>query len=483
MNFKSRPPKSKWNAAPGHRNLWVTWMRDGIRRRMTQSGSRTAWLTLVALALSGCLLGPWNLTPQDQQAKVQIEVACMLVSGKPFDTLWLERPLDFNSAYDSTAAFIDTNASTVRIIRTDVTPRETTMYSMSLPYTRAWLPRAPGAVARAGGKYRLEAFIRWDAARTYPQTHAFQVDTLSAEAYIQARYHIRDTAYAPLEAMHPSLSQGLSANTASAALASDAGLSALYDSLDAIYPLRNHGITQEDLSQYLKGYPVQKPLHRGDTAFYIFDASKVKDANPGNPDLISRYSRQWNFLQDLDKRQFGGLVASYMHDTLGNRILDPLNQALQAARGRTSIDSAQQYQQGQTRFLGLTGSVVAGNTAYPDTVAWGNRNLSYTGPDMIYFYGVDSLYAIYQRSLNSGFTVSLGGGGGGGGIGRGAGNVVHFTNIEGGDGYFSAAAVDSFPVFLRAMQDTLPLPALHQAWLVRDAKRRRGGGGGGGLGF
>jgi hypothetical protein len=428
-----------------------------------------------ACLLAGCLLGPWDLAPQDQIAKVQLEVSALLVQGKAFDTLWIERPLTFANGYDSSLAFIDSSASKVEVIRTDVAPPETVSYRMSPVDTRAWLP-VPGSpdTVRPAGRYRLEARIRWDAAREFPQAHAFRTDTLSAEAYVQRHYAIRDTAWVPLEALHPALSLGLPPALVARALADTAVLRLLYDSLESIRSLSRHDVGPAELRTYLAGGLVMRPLAKGDTAFYIFDASKVADPNPANPDPISRYSRQWRFIQDLDKRDFGGLALAYAYDTTGARILDPLTQALRNLFGRGKIDTARLYQRGNYRFLGITDKAEPGASGYPDTLAWGNRNLDYTGRDVIYFYAVDSLYTEYQRAANPGFRFALGGDGGGGGRVP-ANNAVHFSNIRGGDGYFSAAALDSFTVHLVAMKDTIPVPILHAASLARD--QRRGGQG------
>lgn len=442
--------------------------------------ARRAAAAAPAAILGGCLLGPWNLAPQDQPAKVQLEVACMLVRDRPFDTLWLERPLSFASAYDSGLAFVDTAATRIRIVRTDAAPPETVVYRMARAYTRVWLPDSnTHDTVRAGGRYRLEASVAWDAAREFPQAHAPRVDSLWAETYVQRRYAIRDTALVPIEALHPSLSLGLPAGSAGKALADSAALGALYDSLEGIRSLAARGITRGDLRRYLQGYPVLKPLLRGDSAYFIFDPSQAA-ASDANTDRIGRWSRQWYFLQDFDARDYGGLVAQYAYDTTGYRILDPLTQALQANFGGKPPDSANLFQVSRTRFLGITAKAVAGAHGYPDTLAWGNRNLLYAGRDVIYFYAVDSLYVEYQRSLNPSFGISLGGdgggrgGGGGGGFGS-AGNLVHYSNIEGGDGYFAAAAVDSFPVHLSALKDTFSVPALEQAWRKhKDDRNNRG---------
>ncbi len=424
-----------------------------------------------ALALGGCLLGPWDLTPQDQVAKVQLEVALMLVQGKPFDTLWIERPLTFANGYDSSAAFIDSAASRALVIRTDASPPETVSYRMSSSNTRVWLPEAGSAdTARQGGRYRLQAWLKWDAAREYPQRHEWRTDTLTAVTYVQRHYAIRDTAWAPIESLHPSLSLGLPPALTARALADSQTLGRLYDSLEAIRSLSRLGVEKEDLRVYLAGGLVLRPLTKGDTAFYIFDPAKVTDPNPANPDPIGRYSRQWRFVQDLDRRDFGGLAVAYAYDTAQARILDPITQSLRSIFGNEKVDTAGLYQRGHIRFLGITGKADPGVTGYPDTLAWGNRNLDYTGRDAIYFYAVDSLYVEYQRAFNPSFSISLGGDRGGNSR-RAANNALHYTNIQGGDGYFSAAALDSFTVQLIALKDTIPVPILHAASIERDKRR------------
>jgi hypothetical protein len=287
---------------------------------------------------------------------------------------------------------------------------------------------------------------------------------------VQRHYAVRDTAWVPMESLHPALSLGLPPNLIASALADSAVLGRLYDSLEGMRSLSAHGLGKADLHHYLEGGLVLRPLAKGDTAFYIFDPTKVIDPNPANPDPISRYSRQWKFLQDLDRRDFGGLSVSYVYDTAQARILDPLTQGLQGLFDKEKVDTARLYQRGHVRFLGVTGQADPGARGYPDTVAWGNRNLNYTGRDAIYFYAIDSLYVEYQRGFNPAFSISLGGDGGGNNR-RAANNALHYSNIQGGDGFFAAAALDSFVVHLIAMKDTIPIPILHAASIERDKRR------------
>jgi len=404
-----------------------------------------------------------------------LEVSTMLIQGRHFDTLWIERPLTFSNGYDSSVAFIDTSLTHVYVIRTDVNPHDTVHYQMSSVDTRAWLPKQnlqdTARLVVIGGRYHLEAHVNWDRAREYPSEHEMHMDTLRADAYVQKSYAISDTAWVPLEALHPSLSLGLPAKLINSSLADQKILLHLFDSLSSIYSFSKHSITISDFKNYLSGGLVLRPLLRGDTAFYIFDNTKVPDPNVTNPDPISRYSRQWKFIQKLYVPDFGGLAIGYAYDTTRARIIDPQPSPFQSLTNKNKVDTAGLYQRGHTRFLGITASTQPGVSGYPDTLSWGNRNLGYTGRDVIYFYAVDSMFVEYNSRTNPGFSFSIGGNGGGGGNRRAANNSVHYSNIMGGDGYFSAAAVDSFVVNLIAVKDTVPIAVTHSASILRDDRR------------
>ncbi len=434
-----------------------------------------------AMLLVSCLLGPWNLTHQNSPAKVQLEVSCILVSGHPFDTLFLERPLSFNNGYDSTIGFVDTTASQILVIRTDIAPSETVSYAMSPMDTRVWLPRRRGNLqdtVRIGAHYHLAASIKWDAAHEFPQAHEFHLDSLNAFTYIPTHYHIAQTAMVPIEALHPSLSIGLSLATTSLALSDPNQLQNLYDSLNTLHSLTQNNITKKDLAQYLQGQLVLKPLHTGDSAYFIFDSTQVMGLNSQDPGSISRFAQQWKFIQDIDHKEYGGLISILGFDTSASRIIDP-TPSLQSLFGDKKIDSARLYQIGNRRLLHITAAILPGITSYPDSVGWVNTDFKYTGHCVLYFYSVDSLYINYQRGINPPQILNLGGGGGGnggGGRNRAPANIVHFSNIQGGDGFFTAAALDSFVVEMKAVQNTIPVPALHQAW-AKDQQRRNNGGG------
>jgi len=294
---------------------------------MNMSFKNLIFFFFVSIFFAGCLLGPWNLVPQNDVAKVQLEGSTMLIQGRPFDTLWIERPLTFSNGYDSSVAFIDTSLTHVYVIRTDVNPHDTVLYQMSPFDTRAWLPKQKlkdtVLLVGMGRRYHFEAYVNWDHALEYPSEHEMHMDTLRADAYVQKSYAIADTAWVPLEALHPSLSLGLPAKLINPALADQKILTHLFDSLSSVYSFSKHATTISDFKNYLNGGLVLRPLRRGDTAFYIFDNTKVPDPNVTNPDPISRYSRQWKFIQKLYAPDFGGLAIGYAYDTTLARIIDP----------------------------------------------------------------------------------------------------------------------------------------------------------------
>jgi hypothetical protein len=76
-------------------------------------------IPILLLAWS-CSTGPWNTQPGGTVVALpRLIVSNLVVAGRPFDTLWLQRSLLLNGAtYDSTRSFVDTVHSWVRIIRT-----------------------------------------------------------------------------------------------------------------------------------------------------------------------------------------------------------------------------------------------------------------------------------------------------------------------------------------------------------------------------
>lgn len=411
--------------------------------------------------LAGCL-GPWNVDVNNGQAPVRLEVSCMLVAGRPFDSLWLERPLSFQSAYDSSVSFVDTTRSFLQVIRLDA-PGDTVIYHPDPYNTRLWRPDRLDTV-RIGARYAFRARVRWNASVDFPVNAEWREDTLAAETYVQRLYAINNTASVPIEALHPALSLGLPSGRISLALQDTvSSLNALYDSLNSVKSLSTLNVSVTDFLRYLRGYPVFRPLHKNDTAYYIFDPSSAKDFHTGNSGGIHRYARQWSFLQSFSPLDFGGLLLVGGHDIVnGTRILDPLTKQIHQSLN-LKPDSADLYQTGNTRLSQVHAGTIMGVPGYPDTLPFSNLNIDYAGKDVFYFYAVDSLYIHYLAGINS----NQGGEDDGGGN---AGNAHPYSNVRGGWGYFTAAVLDSFPVQVIALQDTYSVAALHQAWLNNRSK-------------
>ncbi|HXP89835.1 MAG TPA: hypothetical protein VN931_02785, partial [Fibrobacteria bacterium] len=115
-------------------------------------------IPILLLAWS-CSTGPWNTQPGGGAVALPRLIASnLVVAGRPFDTLWLQRSLLLNGAtYDSTRSFVDTTRSWVRIIRTGPGAPDTVPYHLAPPLAVVWLPSKPLDTAIHGASYRLEA--------------------------------------------------------------------------------------------------------------------------------------------------------------------------------------------------------------------------------------------------------------------------------------------------------------------------------------
>ncbi len=419
------------------------------------------FLPLAAAAgLAGCLLGPWNMQVDSQKAPITLNVSCMLVAGRPYDSLWLERPLSLDQQYDSARAFVAADSTRIFVVR-EGSPADTVYYRMDSLDTRIWRPVKTDTVG-VGAHYTLHAFVRWNNAREFPADTSFADDTLTAATYTQGYYSLREPVEVPLEALHPALATGLPLAVEQKALQDTGDLAALYDSLNAIKPWAPLGVTVADFQRYLQGYLVLRPVADGDSVYFIFDPTAAPNPDAGSGGILQHFARSWHFAQNYDAADYGGLVVVMGWDTTRARIESPLRKEFEQSLSQTKIDSASLYQPENSSVAEILtrGGMQVAN--YPDTVAISNLALGYTGRNTFYFYAVDSNYAnAHYRDV-----VAPGIGGGGGGNAGQSGNVIEPTNVQGGAGYFSAAVVDSLSVQVMALSpDTFSVPALHKVWL------------------
>jgi hypothetical protein len=402
-------------------------------------------IPILLLAWS-CSTGPWNTQPGGNAIALPRLIASnLVVAGRPFDTLWLQRSLLLNGAtYDSTRSFVDTVHSWVRIIRTGPGAPDTVPYHLAPPLAVVWLPSKPLDTAIHGATYRLEAQITWDSTPNWgagPTTPAWKVTQLVATTYTPRVFAQGPLLQAPLEALFPTLAA--SGNAAFQSWAAGTSTSTL-DSL------AKWNVTASTLDSVGKGLAVYRPIHSGDTVWYIRSADPVVQ----NGTSIQRSDRAYLAPQTLDLPVFGGELAIQRFDSTRARILDPITKTLDATLGQTSFsskDSAGYYQPGQWRMIGFTDAYPGGTLAYwPDTAQIKNLDIGYTGLNVFYAFAMDTMYAAFARGQSS------------------TTNVPAYSNIQGGYGYFSGAAVDSVSVFVQSpTADTFSVAALQYTYCLR----------------
>lgn len=417
-----------------------------------------ALAVLLSLGLGGCN-GPWNMEPEEGPLEPRIWVSMLLVADRPLDTLWMERPLLLARKADPADAFVDPAASRVAVV--DPAAGDTLRFRPAAGRAAAWVAEDTAYRVKRGVRYVLDARLRWNASKDFPAGADWKDETLAAETLVPAAYSLDSVVQVPVEAFHPSLSVGLPKATAARARTDAAYRKSVYDSLNSLPgapSLAARGVGEEDFAAYLEGRAVFRPMGREDTLYSIFDDAPVTDYSGS---VQRRYSLPFLFTQNIDKRDFGGVILSQRFDSTRARIRDPLGKGIEDALG-IGLDSARQYQRGNVRPMLIVGSYYSDLEGYPDTLRLTNLLWSYTGRNVMRAYSVDPLYYEYYKGLVQSGTD--GGGGLGGGSSRPQ-NVLRHTNVRNGDGYFSGAVADSFAIHIKAVRDTIPVPALRAAWL------------------
>lgn len=402
-------------------------------------------LLLAAATLLSSCNGPWNMMAEDYgPGTPKLWLSSFAVADLPFDTLWIERPQVLTQTYDSTLQFVDTTASRILAIREDLP--DTIEYKLVPGSAVAWLPNRRVVVAR-GGTYRLDAKLRWTTA-----TGENRTDSLSATTRVPRTYRIFDWALAPIEALVPWA--GTVAKVADA-------------SAEQRAVLDRFALTDAALDSVRANLPVYRQVQRDDTVWYIHDAARVPDIGGAE---VQRTYRNYLFAQEVTRADWAGALVVQNWDTSGAYIQNLLDKQFQSSLGEKGVDSLEFFQKGNMRTLtverpyeigkSLPGSIVAildslarftGTDIQPLTMT--NILLGYTGRNVIRIYAFDEHHYEYYTKLSEADNA----------------NNLRYTNISGGDGHFTSAAVDSFPLYVRATQDTFSVSALRGTW-CRDKK-------------
>lgn len=414
--------------------------------------------TLAAITLLACN-GPWNMQPDDGPRDPKLWVSMLLVADRPLDTLWVERPLLLDRKADPAASFIDTAASSLAVLEPEA--GDTLRFRPVPGRSAAWVAEDTAYRVKRGTRYLLDARLRWNASREFPSGADWRNETLTAETKIPAAYALDSQVQVPIEALHPSLSVGLPAATVARARTDAAYRRALYDSLNVLPGVRSlasRGVGEDAFAAYLEGDAVYRPIDRGDTLDYIFDAAPSRDYTG---DVLMRYSLPVLFSQKVDKRDFGGVILYQSFDSTRARIINPMLKGIMASHGM-DLDTVALYQRGGVRPMSVRAPYESGMNGYPDTLRVSSLAWGYTGRTVMRAFSVDPLYYEYYKGLIG--SGAEGGGGLGGGSSRPQ-NILRYTNVRNGEGYFAGAVSDSFAIQIRAVQDTIPVSVLRDAWL------------------
>jgi hypothetical protein len=396
--------------------------------------NKTILFAASLLALSSCD-GPWNTYPSDYTAPdPQLRVSLFAVGGRNFDTLWLERTQPLGLTYDSTRQFVQ--SATIQVVSAD-DETKIVEYSRVPGSAVAWIPEAPTKVV-AGKRYRLEAHVVWNADKNWPSGTTIQTTDLVADAKVPDSWSVDSVAQVPVENLIPELAAG-----------ADVGDSAtLLAPLEKRSPgiLARHSFTSAMLDSLRQGAPVFRSLRSRDSIWYISD-NRHEVVNPDGQ-TVKRAYRNILFRQRPGS-DFGGVFAVERWDVTRAKILDPITKELLNSTGRQSLDredSAALFQPGDTRYaLALYPAYAPDVYGWPEIYPFSNLALAYTGPNTLYFYSVEQQYVIYHSGLSGDPATA-------------------FSNVKNGKGYFTAALVDSFSIYLNVSgTDTFSVEALRGA--------------------
>ena len=395
-------------------------------------------LSALLLSLAACD-GPWNTYPKDSPPlDPKLRLSLFAVGGRNWDTLWLDRTQSLTVDYDSTRAFL--RSAVVEVF--DQSGARAMSYHQVPSNATAWVPDSQRLV-RPGMTYVLKARVEWNADPDWPNSSTWKTTDLEATTSVPASWSIDHTADAPVEMLIPALAAGAEIGKGTS----------LLDSLDRRFPgwTARWSMDSAMLDSLRQGLPVFRTVRSGDTLWFISDDDHSVLNFDGK--TVKRDYREI-LIHQHPGPGFSGVFSVNRFDPRGERILDPVTKAFRASTGKKSWgrkDSSSLFQPGDLRYsFGPYPAYEPSIFGWPSINPLSNLVLAYTGANTLYFYSVDSQYIVYQAQLS-----------------RQAGGdktALPYTNVKGGSGYFAAALVDSFHVFLRAEGvQMFSVPALRSA--------------------
>lgn len=417
--------------------------------------TKLAILSVALLGLSACD-GPWNMSVDEATSTQSLWVSSIQMAGRPFDTVWIEGVNPFSTAHDPSAQVVDAGGR-VWIIDSTSGKRDSIPYRMLPGTPAAWVPMPPYDTTKV--RYGADLAFHAEVSR------GGAAQSLSARSYTPSAYHLGDYMGVPMESLHPQLASGVWRDSIKAAVAAgDAAAMARF--AKAVNDSNGWAnVTVDELASYAAGNAVMFNYPARDVApkyrlWYVTDEATVhphpSSAVSGD---IKAYGRQWIIRQPgRDPVRYGGTAMLLRFNAESAYIDNPLNRQLEKSLG--NVDTAGYFLRGDSYLLQVAPAYGGSTPGWPDSIlVSGSFVFVYTGIDRIVSYSYDSLYYEFYRSLS----------------GSGDGQAYRYTNVRGGNGYFTGAAVDSITARIGTTSaDTFAMPLLRKVWcdsmVVRRAK-------------
>lgn len=407
--------------------------------------ARTRAAALLALALGGCIQGPWDYYPENPPPFRGVFATVYVLADRPLEHACFERVLDI--AEERTQAFAWYDSAAVSVSG-PFSGQSRTVELEPDPGMPNCFQGDTALRAERGGEYAMTARFVWDSAGTRA------VSILKGTAHVPDSFSIRKTAAAPTLAVTGPIPADLRdlafllrlPEAIREPLLAEYGdtLIKMYNAQDTAgidaYFEANGAAMASDLEGLLKENP-QTAYREGDTLTYLTGRLNTlshlftSDRGPGVGAVL--------ITQEFDSS--GGRPETAFDSPLG---LEP--------------DTADFYFPGNARRLLI----------YPDAKGPRGWNLLdsmgvvntwfFTGRNRLHFYGFEKAYYDFHSTV----TQTQGGGGAADGDSR----IRPKYNIEGGAGIIAGAVPASFDVYIKTDTATKVYP-LYDAH-VQDCGRK-----------
>jgi len=363
--------------------------------------------TLFALSLlAGCIQGPWDYVPENEEQYKGIWVYGHVVGGRPVSEVCFVKLNPLDETYTLEFPFYDSAEIT---IEGDFNGSRTSMTLEADDDIPNCFNGDSSLIAQNGGRYSLDAVIYWDSAGQNVRSHLY------ADTYIPAEWKVdknlvsaaaKDPSSASMDDMATLLEvlEEAYGDTIFSLLSDTSALMAFYSENEA------------EITRLLGGELVE--FQNGDTLTYM-----TGELNANGYYFPTSYSEDARgVLYTLGMDSTGGAPKSMWSD-FGD--------------GLFTMDTMDYAKGGYKHRLFYTSQFWTDEGMSLDTLLMFNFYFG-TGRNTIYFYGVDSSYNDYINTAM---------------IENENPKVEKLYNIENGAGFFSGMALDSAWFYIKAPDD------------------------------